>query len=129
LDAVAVSSAASSAVNGVGWDESIVGGVGEDHRQEFDDAGDGGVDVAEGVEVGDPLVDAERGDRVDGRASPAEQDVAAEHAAVVVDGAWVEVECGEPDGDPFGERGLAVGGVEPDVAALVDLDVVGVVLG
>jgi hypothetical protein len=55
--------------------------------------------------------------------------VVAEHAAVVVDGARIEVERGEPDGDPLAERGLAAGGVESGVAALVGLDVVGVVLG
>lgn len=55
--------------------------------------------------------------------------MAAQDAAVVVQGAGVEVEGGEPCGHPFGDGRLAVRGGDPGTAALVGLDVVGVVGG
>lgn len=57
--------AVSIPADGVGGDEPFVDGVGEDHRQNFDDGGDGGVGVAELAQVADPLVHAEGGDRVE----------------------------------------------------------------
>src|SRR4051794_22047921 len=41
FEAVAASPSASVAADGVGGDESFVGGVGEDHREDFDDGRDG----------------------------------------------------------------------------------------
>lgn len=98
--------AASAAVDGIGRDKAFVGGVSEDYRQQFDDAGDCGVGVAELAEVDDPSVDAERGDRREWDGAPAQEDVAAEHAAVVVAGAGVEVQDGEPGGNPLAEGDL-----------------------
>jgi hypothetical protein len=129
FDVVAAASAAASFVDGVVGDEVFVGGVGEDHREQLGDAGDGGGGVAALVEVDDPRADGECGDVVKWRVAPAGVDVAVQDAAVVVQGAWVEVEGGEPGVYPFGDGRPATCGVDPGSAALVGLDVVGVVVG
>jgi hypothetical protein len=75
-DPAGASSAAAAFVDGVGRDEVLVGGVGEDHRQQVEQAGHGGGGVALSQGFG-PEADVEGGDGVEGRSTEPGQDVAA----------------------------------------------------
>jgi hypothetical protein len=110
--------AAAALVDRVGRDEVLVGGVGEDHRQQVDQAGDGagGVALGEGLR---PQGDVERGDRGERRGAEAGQEVAAQPAAVALERALVQVEGGQPTHDPHGKRDAARDRVDPGAASPV----------
>nr|WP_235999412.1 hypothetical protein [Qaidamihabitans albus] len=114
-DVAVASSAAAVFVDWVGGDESLVGGVGEDHRQQVEQACDGGGGVALGECFG-PEGDIEGADGAERCRAEVGQDVAAQFAAVALDRAFVQVEGGQPALDPLGEGRPTGGGVDPCTA-------------
>ncbi len=87
---------AASVVYGVGGEQAVFDGVGEDAAEQADDAFDGGVFVAGGVQVGGPLADVAGEDVVEGAGAEAWRDVPVDQVAVVVEGDLVEVQGGPP---------------------------------
>ncbi|MFI5591671.1 hypothetical protein ACIA5G_41940 [Amycolatopsis sp. NPDC051758] len=118
----ALSAAAAPATagdEGVGGDQLLRYGVGEQEREAFDDAVDRGFRESGGAEFLFPGADAEVGEFGEGGVAPVGEDVDFEEAAVVLFGALVDVEGVEPGGGELGDGGAAVFGVDPGAGSLL----------
>ncbi|UJW30978.1 hypothetical protein L3Q67_38230 [Saccharothrix sp. AJ9571] len=95
-NASGASAAAPSASDWVEGDEAFVGGVGQDHGEQVELARHGGWCVAGSVEFSGPFGDVEGGDGAERGGAEVGQDVAAQSAAVALNGAWGQIEAAKP---------------------------------
>ena len=116
-DVAGACAAVAVVVNGVGGEESVLDGVGEDAAEQPEDAVHGGVFVAAGVHVAGPLLDVVAVDVAQGGVSVSEPDVFGDQVSVVLDCEFVDIECRPPpvsatrrvSGGPGSGRGTCVG--------------------
>jgi hypothetical protein len=128
-DVVGASAAVAVVMDRVGRNEPVVDSVAEDAAQEAEQAVDGGVLIAAGVEVGGPSLDVAAVDDAQCGVAEPRRDVFAGQVGVVLDGEVVHGQGRPSSGEPVIKRRLCQCRVVDGVTALVHFDLADAVLG